>query len=96
MVIEMFWKKKKKTDNLKSDISKRIYIDKKGYPRFKDNGKLVHIAVKKKQVGGKIYSGYDVHHDDENKMNFRKNNLQLIKHPNHSKLHWLKRKNKIE
>lgn len=68
-----------------------MFIDKKGYPRFKNSGKLVHRAVAKNKVGGRIFQGYDVHHIDGNKMNFRKSNLQLLPHSKHSKLHWLKK-----
>ena len=84
----------KKIPATKSGLYSNMFLDKKGYPRFKDSGKLVHRAVAKNKVGGRIFQGYDVHHIDGNKMNFRKSNLRLIEHSNHSKLHWLKRNNK--
>jgi len=70
----------------------RIYIDKKGYPRYKDNGKRVHTAVAEKMVGGKISKNRVVHHKDGNKRNFRRSNLQVMKRSSHSRLHLKKRK----
>ncbi|HOI76132.1 MAG TPA: HNH endonuclease [Methanofastidiosum sp.] len=88
----MFWKKRKKTDNSKLDISNKIYKDKKGYPRFKDTGKLVHIAVKEKQLGGKVYPDGVVHHKDGNKNNFSRDNLIVMSRSEHSKLHYHEQK----
>ena len=84
----------KKIPPTKSGLYSNMFLDKKGYPRFKDSGKLFHRAVAKNKVGGRIFQGYDVHHVDGNKMNFKKSNLRLIEHSKHLKLHWLKRNNK--
>ena len=59
------------------DIKKRIYKDKKGYARFKDTNELVHRKVAAKKMGGRIYSGYVIHHRNENKMDFSRGNLTL-------------------
>lgn len=66
-----------------------FYIDKKGYPRWKFNNKLVHRTVAANKVGGKIFSGMVVHHIDGNKRNFRKNNLWIMTRSAHSRLHAL-------
>lgn len=71
----------------------RFFIGKKGYPRFKDSGKLVHRIVATKKVGGKIFPGKVVHHIDGNKSNFRKNNLWVMSRSAHSRLH-AKRRNR--
>jgi len=47
--------------------------NKSGYKVFKENGKYktVHKRVAEKKVGGKIFSGYEVHHIDGNKNNYQ-------------------------
>ncbi|MCC6290477.1 HNH endonuclease [Candidatus Nomurabacteria bacterium] len=66
-----------------------FYIDKKGYPRWKDSKTLVHRTVAANKVGGVIFHGYVVHHVDGNKRNFRKNNLWLMTRSAHTRLHAL-------
>ncbi len=68
-----------------------LYIDKKGYPRFKNSGLLVHRVVAKNMVGGKIFPNYVVHHKDGNKRNFRKNNLWIMSRSSHSRYHSVQR-----
>jgi hypothetical protein len=63
------------------------FKDKKGYPRDKKDGELVHRKVARKKVGGFLFPGTVVHHKDGNKSNFRKNNLQVMSRSSHSKLH---------
>ncbi len=63
------------------------YIDKKGYPRWKNTGLLVHRTVAAAKVGGRIFKGFVVHHLDGNKRNFRKNNLWVMSRSAHSRLH---------
>lgn len=63
------------------------FKDKKGYPRDKKDGQLVHRKVARKKVGGFLFPGTVVHHKDGNKSNFRKSNLQVMSRSNHSKLH---------
>ena len=73
---------------------KSFYIDRKGYPRYKDTGELVHRKVAAKKVGGPIYKGNVVHHKDGNKRNFRRDNIQVMSRSEHSKLHYKQRINK--
>ena len=68
------------------------YIDPKGYPRWKDSGKLVHRTVAANIVGGYIFPGMVVHHIDGNKRNFRKSNLWIMSRSEHSRLHSKQRK----
>ena len=64
-----------------------FYIDKKGYPRWKNSNILVHRTVAANKVGGTIFPRMIVHHLDGNKRNFRKNNLWVMSRSHHSKLH---------
>ncbi|MHA1267544.1 MAG: HNH endonuclease [Candidatus Helarchaeota archaeon] len=75
-------------------MKKKIYIDKKGYPRYSDTGELVHRKVASKKVGGPIYRDRVVHHIDGNKKNFRRKNLQIMERSAHLKLEAKKRKKK--
>lgn len=74
----------------------KIYTDKKGYKRFSGSKKLVHIAVAKKKVGGRIFPGTVVHHKDGDKSNFRKSNLRIMSRSEHSKLHAKKRRSRFK
>jgi hypothetical protein len=61
-----------------------------GYKVFTDrNGKTqsVHKRVAEKKVGGKIFSGHEVHHKNGNKLDNRPQNLQVLKIADHKKLH---------
>jgi hypothetical protein len=71
------------------------YKDKKGYPRWKDSGKLVHRTVASNMVGGRIGKGRVVHHKDGNKSNFRKSNLVVMSRSKHSVLHAKKKRNRF-
>ena len=68
------------------------FKDEKGYPRYKKSKKLVHRAVASKKIGGSIGKRRVVHHKDGNKMNFRRDNLQVMSKSRHSKLHAAKRR----
>ena len=57
----------------------KIYRNKSGYPVYSNSGKFVHIAQAENKVGGKIYDGYEVHHKDGDKSNYRKSNLAVLK-----------------
>jgi hypothetical protein len=63
------------------------YIDQKGYPRWRDSGRLVHRIVAANMLGGTIPAGMVVHHIDSNKRNFRKNNLGIMSRSAHAILH---------
>ena len=62
------------------------YVDKKGYPRWKDSNGLVHRTVSKPSPGEVV------HHIDGDKTNFRRENLENKSRSAHSKLHAEKRK----
>ena len=71
----------------------RTYKDKKSrYPRFKDSGRLCHRAVMEKKLDRKIPHGMEVHHKDENKTNFRPENLELMGRGEHRRYHNYKRR----
>ena len=69
-----------------NDKRSKGHIDKQGYRRYKIKGKtykehrLVWVFH-----NGPIPEGYDVHHKDGNKLNNKINNLEVIKHDQHSK-----------
>lgn len=61
-----------------------------GYQQFRDRtGKwvLTHRRVAEKLVGGKIYSGREVHHIDGNKSNNRPSNLMIVSKAEHRRIH---------
>lgn len=70
----------------------KTYKNKSGYRRYKDSGKFVHIANAEKKVGGKIYTGYEVHHKDGNKNNNSISNLAVLKKDFHQKVVHKKKK----
>ena len=70
----------------------KTFIGKKGYKRYSNSGKSVHRHVSSRKVGGKIWKGRVVHHRDGNKLNNRRNNLQIMSRSQHSRLHAKKRK----
>jgi hypothetical protein len=51
-------------------VSKKTFIDDRGYARFKDSGKLVHRWVASKKVGGDLYPGRVVHHREVGLWNY--------------------------
>ncbi len=59
-----------------------------GYMRVRINGELVleHRYVWEKH-NGQIPKGYQIHHIDEDKLNNKIENLQLMKNSEHQKLH---------
>ncbi len=79
----------------KKKKERNIYIDEKGYPRFKDTRELVHRKVAAKKIGGTIYRENVVHHKDGNKRNFRRDNLQVMSRSKHSKHHYRERRNRF-
>ena len=56
----------------------KLYMDAKGYPRWKDSGKLAHRTMVEKKLGIKIPTGFVVHHINWNKRDFGINNLALM------------------
>ncbi len=63
------------------------YVDKKGYPRFKNSGKPVHRVVAENKIGRPLREHEVVHHKDGDKTNFRRENLRVTSRSYHSKLH---------
>jgi hypothetical protein len=71
------------------------FKDKKGYPRWRDSGKLVHRTVASGMIGGTIGKGRVVHHRDGDKSNFRKSNLTVMSRRDHSLLHAKKKQRRF-
>ena len=62
--------------------SKKTYVTKKKYRKFKDSGTYVHRWVAEKKLGRKLKSKEVVHHIDGNPLNNSPNNLKVYR--NHS------------
>lgn len=66
-------------------------INTSGYAQYKDKRtgqwKLTHRRVAEKIVGGKIFSGCEVHHRDGNKTNNRPSNLTIVSKAEHRRIH---------
>lgn len=62
-----------------------------GYKRIMSNGKCVyeHRNVLEKNIGRKLLRSEDVHHIDKNRTNNSINNLQVIDHKEHARIHKL-------
>lgn len=73
-------------------MNKKFYYDKKGYPRWRDNDKLVHRDIIQNKIGRPLKNYEVVHHRDGNKGNFRKANLGVMSRSFHSKIELKKRK----
>lgn len=71
----------------------RIFEDKKGYKLAWINGRSVklHVLVWERANGSKP-KGYEIHHIDHDKGNFCLENLELLSHSEHQRVHagWLK------
>jgi len=74
-----------------------IWYDKKGYANIWINMKSIklHIYIWKKANGEKL-KGYDIHHKDFNKRNYKLSNLELLNKSDHLKIHagWIRKNNK--
>jgi hypothetical protein len=69
-----------------------IYEDSNGYLRFRESDDLVHREVAYKYIYKKNYylypfRSYIVHHKDRNKRNNRVDNLEILTHEEHNKIH---------
>ena len=71
----------------------KVYIDKKGYKRFKDSGKLVHRHVMERKLGFRLRKDVIVHHINGIKTDNRFENLQLMTKKEHFKHHVVKKGN---
>jgi hypothetical protein len=70
-----------------------VYSDSKGYKCIWIDGRDVKIHVFVwERVNGEKPKGHDIHHMDENKANYSLDNLQLLSHSDHQKIHagWIK------
>ena len=65
----------------------KVYIDKKGYKRFRDSGKLVHRHVMERKLGFRLRKDVIVHHINGIKTDNRFENLQLMTKKEHFKHH---------
>jgi len=65
-----------------------VYNDAKGYKCIWIDGKNVkiHVYVWERENGEKP-KGYDIHHIDKDKGNYSLDNLQLLTHSDHQKIH---------
>ena len=81
----------KKYDNF------NIWISKRGYPCIWIDGKEIklHIYVWEKANGNKP-KGYDIHHKDLDKRNYKLSNLELLNPSEHRRIHfgWIREKGK--
>ncbi len=71
----------------------KVYIDKKGYKRFKDSGKLVHRHVMERKLGFRLRKDVIVHHINGIKTDNRFENLQLMTKKEHFKHHVARKDN---
>jgi len=72
---------------------KHIYYDHKGYALFYVNGREVklHLYIWESIYGPKPI-GYEIHHKDFNKGNYHPDNLELLNHSDHQRIHagWIR------
>jgi len=70
-----------------------VYLDSKGYKLIHVNSKDIkmHVFVWERENGEKP-KGHDIHHVDEDKGNYKLDNLSLVSHSDHKKIHagWIK------
>ena len=56
----------------------KVYVDDRGYFRFKDTNKLVHRWIVEKELGRKLRAGEVIHHINRNKRDNSPGNLHLF------------------
>ena len=62
-----------------SSRSRKTFVTKKGYRKFKDSGTYVHRWVEEQKLGRKLKTGEVVHHIDGNPLNNSPKNLKVYK-----------------
>jgi len=65
----------------------KVYVDKKGYKRFRDSGNLVHRHVMERKLGFHLRKDVIVHHINGIKTDNRFENLQLMTRKEYFKHH---------
>lgn len=76
------------TEEVKENIrwSHLLKGEGKSYPKI--HGKHAHRIIAEKKLGRKLRPGEVVHHKDENKLNYREDNIEILKSQSeHAKLH---------
>lgn len=65
-----------------------VWLDRKGYPCIwlQNRSVKVHIFVWERANGPKP-QGYDIHHKDYDKSNYALDNLELLSHSDHQRIH---------
>ncbi len=71
----------------------KVYIDKKGYKRFKASGKRVDRTVMEKKLGTRLSKDVIVHHINGVNTDNRFENLQLMTRKEYSKTHMARKDN---
>lgn len=67
-------------------VTKLVHIDDHGYPRICSGpmkGKRLHTLVMEAKLGHPVPPECDVHHIDDDKLNFHPDNLELRDHTEH-------------
>ena len=59
--------------------SRKTYVTKKGYSRFKDSGTYVHRWAAEKKIGRKLKKGEVVHHKNGNSLDNSPDNLKVYR-----------------
>mgnify|MGYP003835292293 CR=1 FL=1 len=68
--------------------SLKIYVDSKGYRRFKDSDKLLHRWVAEKKLGRKLKKREVEHHENRDKLDNDPSNLWVFKNQaEHYRIH---------
>lgn len=70
----------------------KLFVNKNGYPAYANSGMPVHRAVAQNKIGRSLRPDEDVHHNNGDKTDFRKENLSVMSHSFHSKIHAAKRR----
>jgi len=67
----------------------RTRISNSGYAQYNTGSgwKYTHRRVAEKKMGGSIYSGYEVHHVNGDKLDNRPSNLRVLSRSEHRAIH---------
>lgn len=69
----------------------KTWTNNSGYQKFLDprtgKSEYTHRRVAEKALGGKIFSGFEVHHRDGDKTNNRPSNLDVVSKAEHLRIH---------